>query len=108
VVDRESLEKIVKDSSRELLAVFIQDSPLLLQSLGIAVSSGDRLELRSVAHALKGAVSNFGARHSQALAAELEEVAKAGDLSEARHLVEALTVEVDHLRLQVAEIAQLA
>jgi hypothetical protein len=42
------------------------------------------------------------------LAAELEEVAKAGELAEARHLVEALTVEVDHLRAQVAEIAQLA
>jgi HPt (histidine-containing phosphotransfer) domain-containing protein len=76
VIDRESLEQIVKDSPRELLDLFIQDSPLLLESLGIAVSSGDRLELRSVAHALKRAVSNFGARHPQALAAELEKSPK--------------------------------
>jgi len=88
------------------LDLFIQDSPHLLQSLGIAVSSGDRLELRSAAHALKGAVSNFGARHPQALAAELEEIAKAGDLKEAQRLVDALTLEVDRLRSELAHIAQ--
>ncbi len=107
-MDRESLHQIVKDYPRELLESFIQDSPRLLQSLGIAVSSGDRLELRSIAHALKGAVSNFGARHPQALAAEIEEVARTGDLKEAQHLVDALTLEVDGLRSELAKIAQLA
>lgn len=107
-MDRESLQEIVKNNPRELLDLFIQDSPQLLQALGTAVSSGDRLELRSVAHALKGAVSNFGARHPQALAAELEKVARTGDLENAQQLVDSLTLEVDRLRSQLAEIAQLA
>jgi HPt (histidine-containing phosphotransfer) domain-containing protein len=108
LVDRDSLQEIVKNNPRELLELFIQDSPQLLQALGNAVTSGDRLELRSAAHALKGAVSNFGARHPQALAAELEKVARTGDLETVQHLVDALTVEVHRLRSQLAEIAQLA
>ena len=107
MLDRESLQEIVKNNPKELLDLFIQDSPQLVQALGMAVASGDRLELRSAAHALKGAVSNFGARHSQALAAELEKVARTGDLEDAQHLVDALTLEVDRLRSQLVEIAQL-
>ena len=107
-MDSESLREIVKNNPKELLELFIQDSPQLLQALGIAVTGGDRLELRSAAHALKGAVSNFGARHPQALAAELDKVARTGDLEVAQQLVDALTLEVDRLRSQLAEIAQLA
>ncbi len=107
-MDRESLQLIVKNNPKELLVLFLQDAPQLLLALDIAVTSGDRLELRSAAHALKGAVSNFGARHPQALAAELEEIAARADMVEAKHLVDALTHEVDQLRSQLAEIAQLA
>lgn len=108
MLDRESSKKIGKNNPKELRNVFLQDSPQLLYDLGIAVSSGDRVELRSVARAIKGAVSNFGARHPQALAAELEKMAAKGDLIEAQHLVEALTLEVDRLRTQLAEAAQQA
>jgi HPt (histidine-containing phosphotransfer) domain-containing protein len=50
-VDRESLQQIVKNNPKELLVLFLQDAPQLLQALDIAVSSGDRLELRTAAHA---------------------------------------------------------
>jgi two-component system, sensor histidine kinase and response regulator len=107
-VDRDSLQQIVKNYPKELLELFFQDTPQLLNALGEAVTSGDRLELRSAAHALKGAVSNFGARHPQALAAELESIAPQCDMSHAQQLVDALTQEVFQLRTQLAEIAQLA
>lgn len=107
-MDRESLQEIVKNNPRQLLVLFLQDAPQLLQALGTAVSSGDRVELRSAAHALKGAVSSFGARHPRALAAEWEEIAPRADMTEAQHLVDALTHEVDQLRSLLAEIVQLA
>src|SRR5438270_10222029 len=102
------MRRIMKKHPKEPLKLFLQDSPQLLQELGIAVSSGDRLELRSLAHAIKSVVSRFGARHPQALAAEIEKIAAKGDLLEAQHLVEALTIEVDRLRTQLAESSQQA
>jgi len=107
-MDRDSLQQIVANYPKELLDLFFQDTPQLLHALSVAASSGDRLELRSAAHALKGAVSNFGARHPQALAAELEEIAPRCDMSQAQQLVDALTHEVTQLRSELAEIAQLA
>jgi len=107
-MDRDSLQQIVANYPKELLDLFFQDTPQLLYALSVAVSSGDRLELRSAAHALKGAVSNFGARHPQALAAELEDIAPRCDMSQAQLLVDALTQEVSQLRSDLAEIAQQA
>jgi len=107
-VYRDSLQQIVKNYPKELLRLFLQDTPELLHALSVAVSSGDRLELRSAAHALKGAVSKFGARHPQALAAELEEIAPRCEMSQAQQLVDALAQEVFRLRSELAEIAQLA
>jgi HPt (histidine-containing phosphotransfer) domain-containing protein len=107
LLDRESLPRTV-GKAKELRDVFLQESPQLLQELGLAASSGDRIELRSLARAIKGAVANFGARHPQALASELEKMAAKGDLAEAQHLVEALTVEVDRLRAQLVQAAQQA
>jgi len=107
-MDRDSLQQIVANYPKELLDLFFQDTPQLLYALSVAVSSGDRLELRSAAHALKGAVSNFGARHPQALAAELEDIAPRCDMSQAQQLVDALTQEVSQLRSDLAEIAQQA
>ena len=72
----QALERVGGD--RELLgeiaALFLEDAPDLLRRMREALSNGDAYGLERSAHALKGSVSNFGAKrvYDAALALELD------------------------------------
>jgi PAS domain S-box-containing protein len=66
---------------REMLALFLSESPAMFQEVERAVRAGDASALRRAAHALKGSVANFAAPRPVEAARALEKMGTGGDLS---------------------------
>ncbi len=70
---------------RQLFLDFVQilgeDGPVLIKKIETAIDSSDCQQLEHSAHALKGLVSNFGARDCVADALLLEQAGRSEDLS---------------------------
>jgi HPt (histidine-containing phosphotransfer) domain-containing protein len=77
----------------ELIGIFLEDCPRRLQELEQAASEGHAIGVRQSAHSLKGMVACFATRSAQSLAAEMEDLGKAGDLSKASALLPTLLLE---------------
>ncbi|MDK9723558.1 MAG: Hpt domain-containing protein [Sterolibacteriaceae bacterium MAG5] len=86
----------------EIARLFVADWPANRSAILDALDRTDAPGLRVSVHAVKGAVSNFGARQAVALALDLESACKAGDLSRANQQVENLFAEVDRLASNLA------
>ena len=71
---------------REVLAIYLEDSPTLLDTLKKALDAGEPESLAKAAHTLKGSSANVAAERLRSQAYELEQKARAGDLEEARRL----------------------
>lgn len=72
----------------QVLQVFLDSLPRMLDELQATVSRGDAAAARSVAHSLKGSAAMLGARRVAAHAAELEARARAGSLAQADTLMQ--------------------
>lgn len=68
---------------KELMAIFLEDTPRLLEEIRKASLSRDSLRLNHAAHSLKGSISNFAAKPSFEAASLLEMLAKDGNLDAA-------------------------
>jgi len=76
--------------AREMTAVFLADADRLVAAVQDAAASGDAARLKTAAHALKGAASNFNAVAVVSGAVDLETMARAGDLGRAAAGAQAL------------------
>ena len=74
VAYEESLARLGGDKElfKEFIQIFFEDSPKLLEKLFTAVDSTDHDGVAMSAHALKGLISNFGAKPCCELALEFE------------------------------------
>ncbi len=68
----------------ELIDLFLTETPRRLSELHVALASGDLPQAAKTAHTIKGASATFGGRELQARCAELEKLAAASRLGEAR------------------------
>jgi two-component system, sensor histidine kinase and response regulator len=78
----------------EVVGLFLEDCPRLLEDVGSAVASGDAGRIFRTAHALKGAAGNFAAASVVEAARRLEGLGRGGTLAgvpEAYAELEALT-----------------
>ncbi len=66
---------------RVVLGMLEEEGPGLVEEIAAAAKRGDAPALRRAAHALRGAVANFGARRLGTLCQEIEAGARAGNLS---------------------------
>jgi len=80
-----------------LVPVFLEHYQRELDALHQALMAGDAEETRRHAHSLKGTLASFGARPAEHKAAEIETLAKAGDLINLDALFAALTSETEQL-----------
>ena len=107
-MDRGFLASLAKDIGgedvvAEICDLFLSDIDPRVDELRRAAESGDRETLRAGAHQLKGSASNIGAVAVSGAAAELERLAKAGELE----AVEVpLTELVDAVRLTRAALGK--
>lgn len=93
IFDRETLlQRLDGDEEllKEIVEVFLQDTPSRIQSLKDAMSKNDTENIRREAHSLKGAAGSVGAVALQELAAELEALAKSNkpDFARSQKLVQ--------------------
>ena len=89
----------------EMVRLFLNDAPSLMQEIRDAVSHGDGLRLERAAHALKGSVSIFEASAAVEAAARLETIWATGDLGGANEACGQLEKEIDLLTSALAEFA---
>ena len=89
----------------ELIAIFLEDCPKRLQELDHAVKEGNTNGVRQAAHSLRGMVGGFDASSAHGIAAEMEGLGKAGDLSKALGLLSTLLREFSRVMnyLKVAD-----
>jgi signal transduction histidine kinase/DNA-binding response OmpR family regulator len=87
---QEALERVMDDEELlvEAMGLLIEDVPRVLGELREAVRVGDREEVRSRAHALKGAVSNVGAKQMVRACLDAEMGANSADAAGLATLLE--------------------
>ncbi|HVT42917.1 MAG TPA: response regulator [Thermoanaerobaculia bacterium] len=91
----------------ELVGLFQQETPAILQMIEGAVAAGDADALKKAAHNLKGSTANLGIRRLSALSAELERDARAGSLGSAGGLASRIREEYEQVcRLLRAETGE--
>jgi CheY-like chemotaxis protein len=78
---------------RELIDLFVADAPGHLAAIDEAVRAQDAVLLRRHAHRFLSATQNIGARRMSELCADIERLARAGDLALAAPLAQALAAE---------------
>jgi len=76
-----------KQLLREIAVLFIDECPRAFAEIREAVAAGDAAKLENAAHALKGSVSNFGARDAVAAAFHLEQMGRANQMTEAEGML---------------------
>lgn len=93
---------------RDLLSIFKDDFPRLLESLQSAVASGNPSKVAESAHALKGMLANLAAARAATLAGNLEQLGRDGKhdgLRDALHAFQAeiniLLPEIEHCMTEV-------
>ena len=90
-------ERCLQDAGfvEELLQVFKDQSARHLAGLRRAISDGDGDAIWHFAHAMKGSAANLSALRVEALAGQLEAVAKQGAKAEINALTDAISAELD-------------
>ena len=93
-LDRSAREELIADDQEggkalytELVDIFLDSVPRLIQQLGAAASTGNLESIRTAAHTLKGSCSAMGARRLGTLTRSLELAAHHGELEQAVRLI---------------------
>jgi CheY-like chemotaxis protein len=83
------LERLGGDEAllREILAIFVDETPRLQARLHGALERAEAAELARAAHSLAGSLANFGSTGALPLARDLEEVGRREELERARALL---------------------
>jgi CheY-like chemotaxis protein len=106
----DELRKLEADGAPDLLAdligLFQQETPPLMDSIRDAVAAGNADKLRSAAHTLKGSSSSLGARTLADLSADLERKGRSGSVDGAAAVVEALTAEYGRVCAELNHLLQ--
>lgn len=92
------------DVLAEVLQLFLREVPRRIARLRVAWAAGDRAELYRAAHSLKGSAGNIGAQSLFEVCRQLDDQARAGDLTEAQPLVDALDAEFARVEVAIRQL----
>lgn len=81
----------------EIIRLFLDDAPRLVEEIRVAIDSGDARRVQSTAHRLKGAAGNLAASNVAEAARKIEVIGEKGDLATAMAEWELLTREADRI-----------
>ncbi len=103
-MDLERLEEAFEDDTTgiaDLLEMALGTGEKHRRALEEGIAAGDAEVVRRAAHSIKGSAGNIGAYEVMRLAAELDEHARAGDLSDARARVDAIAAAYEQVAGEV-------
>jgi signal transduction histidine kinase/CheY-like chemotaxis protein len=86
------------DKLARIVGLFIDDVPLRLEEMRLAVERGEAQKVEETAHMLKGGSGYMGAVHMAEICAEVQAIGASGELSRARELLDALEAEFERIR----------
>jgi HPt (histidine-containing phosphotransfer) domain-containing protein len=104
VIDRAVLEGLLdsvggdREFLGELLQVYFEDSPQLVEAMHSALATGNAEEFRRAAHSLKSNSASFGAMQLSGMCKGLEDMGKAGRLDRAAERVSEAEAEYARVR----------
>ena len=90
---------------QKLITLFLTDAPAQLVAVRGAVEQQQALALAQLAHALRGAAANMGARGMAATCAQLEALGRSDAMDQAPLLVTRLEAEFHQARMVLSEMA---
>ena len=91
---------------RDLVDLFEQQYPVLLDGIKSALGRGSYADLQKLSHKLKGSLLQFSARQAASLASALEEMAKNRKLEGAEQALARLKAEIDRLLPALKDMIQ--
>jgi CheY-like chemotaxis protein/HPt (histidine-containing phosphotransfer) domain-containing protein len=89
---------------REIIAVFVEEYPVLLKAFRDGVAHRDAANIQRIAHSLRGAVGAFGPTEAQDLAEQLETMAQNQKLAGAEEALRQLERALDELRVALQAV----
>lgn len=105
----ESLRSINPDDGgefvREILGIFIEDTPARIQELDEAFQCSDIPKFIRAAHSIKGSSSNVGAMILRETAEELERLSRDQGLANLETLMEKLKSDYELTALKIAQLS---
>ncbi|HTT64464.1 MAG TPA: Hpt domain-containing protein [Bryobacteraceae bacterium] len=107
VLDLDQLRDVCMEDHelmREVVTAVIEDAHAHIPEIRQAVESADRTRCARLAHYVKGACANAGARSMAAILKSIEHHADAGDFSACRDSLANLAVELERLSSEAAAI----
>ncbi|MBA4418018.1 MAG: hypothetical protein C0392_08930 [Syntrophus sp. (in: bacteria)] len=93
------LERLDEDEEfcNDLIAVFVEDFPVQMEQLKMAIMGKDAQKLERQAHTLKGASANIEAKVIRGIALDMEKAGKENNIDRAQSLILQLEKEFDTL-----------
>lgn len=88
---------------RVVIQMFAEEGPVMLEQIVTAAAGGDAGALKRAAHALRGAVANFGAQRLGALCQQIEAAARGGEFPVASQL-EQMRAEYGRVELALQQV----
>ncbi|OGX05957.1 MAG: hypothetical protein A2Z88_02690 [Omnitrophica WOR_2 bacterium GWA2_47_8] len=103
---KEALERVQDDQALllELFDIFTEDFPQKRTQLDMAVKTKNSMEVRHIAHALKGASSNLSARKIYTSLAKLEKMGEEGNIATAAETLSQIDQEYKELQDYIGKI----
>jgi two-component system sensor histidine kinase/response regulator len=95
-----------QDLFQELVEIFLNDSPQMLNTLRESLKSADAKTFKRTAHSLKGMLRNFQAESAAETAFELEQIGDQGKLDEADQIVDSLAAQLDDVSRKLKEVVK--
>ena len=92
------------DVLAEVLRLFLSEVPLRMDRLRNGCAAGNIEEVYRAAHSLKGSAGNIGAQRLLGVCRQLDEMGRAGDLTDAAPLIAAIGVEYDRVAAEIERI----
>ncbi|TIK66870.1 response regulator [Stenotrophomonas maltophilia] len=102
VLDRDVLDElhaVIGDAATQIVTVFLEDAPAMVQQLQLAARNSDEPRMQAVAHSLKSSSANVGALSLSAIAQRIEHEARSGSLQRPAVAVALLVAEFARARV---------
>ncbi len=93
-----SLRETVGEVVSSMIAAFLEDTPIYIGKLKIALTENNARQVRDMAHTIKGSAANFGAVELVAASKKLEDGATREDLSDGVQLLKRISLAFDALQ----------